>query len=209
MSHGALVLMVPTIETRGEILRSDLRASDYAEALDGLVLQGGADLSPHSYGEEPGHPDWTGDAVRDEYEIALVRAFISAGKPVLGICRGAQLINVALGGTLHQDIPGHRSEHYDKHSHAMRIQPGSRLATLYPGVDRANVTSIHHQAINRLADGLVVEAWSEPDNHIEAVRRTAGGYVVGLQWHPEFHPASRELLDSAPVLQEFLAAARG
>ena len=209
MSHGALALMVPTIENGGAVLRSDLRASDYAQALDGLVLQGGADISPRSYGEEPRHPDWAGDRIRDEYELALVRAFVEAGKPVLGICRGAQLINVAFGGSLHQDIAEHRSEHYDTHAHEVRLERGSRLGMLYPGVERASVISIHHQAIKRLGAGLVVEAWSHLDNHIEAVRGRAGGYVVGLQWHPEFHPANPALLDSGPILNDFVDAARG
>jgi putative glutamine amidotransferase len=209
MAHGALVLMVPTIEKDGEVIRSDVRVSDYAGALDGLVLQGGADVNPIAYGEEPLQPEWGGDRIRDLYEIELVRAFVEAGKPVLGICRGAQLINVAFGGSLHQDIAGHRSDEYERHRHEMRIEPGTRLSRIYPGVDRALVTSIHHQAIRELGRGLEVEAWSEPDRHVEAIRASGEHYVAGVQWHPEFHPANRALLDSGPILQDFLAAAKG
>jgi putative glutamine amidotransferase len=209
MAHGALVLMVPTIEKDGEVVRSDVHVSDYAGALDGLVLQGGADVNPIAYGEEPLQPEWAGDRVRDLYEIELVQAFVEAGKPVLGICRGAQLINVAFGGTLHQDISGHRSDEYERHRHEMRIEPGTRLSRLYAGLDRALVTSIHHQAIRGLGRGLQVEAWSEPDRHVEAIRASGERYVAGVQWHPEFHAANRALLDSAPILQDFLAAAKG
>ena len=183
------------------------RAADYAGALDGLVLQGGADISPLAYGEQPLKPEWAGDALRDGYEIELVRAFTAAQKPVLGICRGAQLINVALGGTLHQDIPAHRSDEYDQHAHEVRLEPGSGLARLYGETGPRRVVSIHHQAIKRLAPGLVVEARAE-DGVIEAVRGTGASYVCAVQWHPEFHGGRHGFLDGGPLLDEFLRAAR-
>lgn len=104
MSRDVLVLMVPTVDKEGIIHRSNIRLSDYAKHLDGLVLQGGSDIAPESYGEAPLKPEWAGDRVRDVYEMELLHEFIEAGKPVLGICRGLQLINIALGGTLYQDI---------------------------------------------------------------------------------------------------------
>jgi putative glutamine amidotransferase len=104
MSRDVMVLMVPSVCGDGVVHRSSIRLSDYPQYLDGLVLQGGADISPQCYGEEPLHPDWAGDRLRDAYEMELFHEFVEAGKPVLGICRGAQLINVALGGTLYQDI---------------------------------------------------------------------------------------------------------
>jgi gamma-glutamyl-gamma-aminobutyrate hydrolase PuuD len=129
---------------------------------------------------------------------------------VLGICRGAQLINVAFGGTLHQDIPSHRSDEYEKHRHEIRFEPGSALARLYRGVQRPTVTSIHHQSIKALGRGLRVEAWSEPDGIVEAIRGNGKAYVFAVQWHPEFHhPGDESALDSAPILEEFLRAARG
>jgi putative glutamine amidotransferase len=197
-SRGALVYLIPAGE----------RANDYAADLDGLVLQGGADISPLAYGEQPLKPEWAGDPVRDRHEISLVKAFRSEGKPVLGICRGLQLINVALGGSLHQDIPHHRSDEYDEHAHEVKLEPGSALARLYGETGPRRVVSIHHQAINKLGRGLHVEAHSVPDGQIEAIRGDSGGsYVCAVQWHPEFHGSRHDFLDGGPLLDEFLREA--
>jgi gamma-glutamyl-gamma-aminobutyrate hydrolase PuuD len=217
MSRDVLVFMVPTVDKDGLLHRSEVRLADYARALDGLVLQGGSDVSPSTYGETPLAPQWAGDRLRDVYEIELVHEFIEAGKPVLGVCRGAQLINVAFGGTLYQDIPTqlaeaqvHVTDAYERHRHDIRFEPGSGLARLYRGVDKPVVTSIHHQSIKALGRGLRVEAWSEPDGVVEAIRATGKSYVFAVQWHPEFHhPGDRSVLDSAPILEQFLEAARG
>jgi putative glutamine amidotransferase len=196
-SRDALLFVIPL----------SVRPRDYAVALDGLVLQGGADISPLTYGEEPLKPEWAGDPVRDRYEISLVEAFTAAGKPVLGICRGLQLVNVALGGSLHQDIPHHRSGEYDQHAHDVRLEPGSGLARLYGETGPRRVVSIHHQAIKRVAPGLRVEARAE-DGVIEAVRGEGPGYICAVQWHPEFHGGRSGFLDGGPLLDEFLRAAR-
>jgi putative glutamine amidotransferase len=217
MSRDVLVFMVPTVDKDGLIHRSEVRLADYARVLDGLVLQGGADVSPSSYGETPLAPQWAGDRYRDVYEMELVHEFIEAGKPILGICRGAQLINVAFGGTLYQDIPTqlpqsqvHVADSYEKHRHEIRFEPGSGLARMYRGVQKPTVTSIHHQSIKTLGRGLRVEAWSEPDAVVEAIRANGKGYVLAVQWHPEFHhPGDASTLNSAPILEEFLEAARG
>ena len=217
MSRDVLVFMVPTVDKDSLFHRSNIRVGDYARVLDGLVLQGGADVSPLTYGEEPLDAEWAGDRLRDVYEIELLHEFVEAGKPVLGICRGAQLINVGFGGTLYQDIgtqlpeaQTHVTAAYEKNVHEMRIEPGSGLARLYPGVERARINSIHHQAIKALGRNLRVEARSEPDGLIEAVRGSGKSYVFAVQWHPEFHvPGDGSLLDSAPILDEFLLAARG
>jgi gamma-glutamyl-gamma-aminobutyrate hydrolase PuuD len=217
MSRDVLVLMVPTVDKDGLLHRSSIRLADYARHLDGLVLQGGADVSPLSYGEEPLRPEWAGDRLRDEYEMELLHEFMEAGKPVLGICRGLQLINVALGGTLFQDIGtqvaeagAHVDDTYEKHLHEIRFEPGGRLARIYRGASRARVTSIHHQSVKTLGRNLAVEAWSDPDHVIEAMRGTGKGFVLGVQWHPEFHvPGDENVLDSAPILDAFLEAARG
>jgi len=202
-SSGALVYLVPD---QGNL-------ADYAADLDGLVLQGGSDIAPQTYGEEPLRPEWAGDAPRDRYELELLERFMDASKPVLGICRGQQLINVALGGALYQDthtqLAGaalHQDTAiYDAMFHRIAIEPGSGLARLYPGVKEAKVNSIHHQAISRLGSGLRVEARSVDDKVIEAVRHTGPGYVVGVQWHPEFlAKGDPDLLDATPLLQEFL-----
>ena len=123
MSAGAMVVMVPC--PTGETARGDVTLEHYAEWLDGVVMHGGADVWPGSYGEEPMRPEWLGDRVRDLYDLAVVEAFSQAGKPIFGVCRGLQLINVAFGGTLYQGIetqvPGsqlHRNPtEYDRHYH--------------------------------------------------------------------------------------------
>jgi putative glutamine amidotransferase len=211
MSTGARAYLVPAPATDGPVTLADLVAD-----FDALVLHGGSDVSPRSYGEEPLRPEWAGDFVRDQYESALLRIFRAERKPVLGICRGMQLMNVALGGTLYQDIgtqvPGagnHREwEIYDHNSHRISLEPGSHLATLYPGRADWSVNTIHHQAIRTLAPGLRVEARSPNDGIIEAVRGEGPGWTYAVQWHPEFHDARfPDLVPSAPLLADFLSAA--
>ena len=216
MAHGALAFMIPTLGQSAEVRRGALSVSDYVRALDGLVLQGGADVSPESYGEKPLRPEWSGDRIRDLFEIELIWEFVIQNKPVLGICRGEQLINVACGGTLYQDIaeqfPG-ASQHrdallYDGFHHDIKIVEGSRLAELFPDRQLCRVNSIHHQAIRKLGSDLVVEAYGHPDGVIEAIRWLGNCYMAGCQWHPEFQSSTSELLDSAPIMLDFLAAAR-
>ncbi len=184
---GALPLLVPDVE-------DDAGAAAVVGELDGLVLAGGADVSPTNYGETPLRDAWAGDAVRDAYEKRLVQLAIDRGLPVLGICRGLQLLNVALGGSLWQDIGTqvegalvHRDWHrYDENGHSVRIEADSWVAGIYGGAESLEVNSIHHQGIHRLAPGLRPTAWA-PDGIIEAVEDTAADrFVVGVQWHPEW-----------------------
>lgn len=210
----ALPVMVPS--PLGDTSRGTVGFDDYARWLDGLVLMGGSDMWPGHYGEEPLQPQWAGDRVRDEYETALARAFVAQGKPVFGVCRGLQVLNVAFGGSLLQDIatlkphalPHRNAELYDRNFHTVEFVPGSRLAQLYPGVSRATVNSVHHQGIARLAEQFVVEAVCPDDEMIEAVRWSGPGYVAAVQWHPEFHRSGDGVIDDAPILRDFLAAAR-
>lgn len=216
MSRDVLVFMVPTVNTNGLLHPSNITLRHYARQLDGLVLQGGADVAPMTYSEAPTRPEWSGDRARDLYELELVHEFVNAGKPVLGICRGCQLINVAFGGSLYQDVatdlPGaheHVNDDYDAHRHAIVFPPGSSLGRMFPRQQRAVVNSIHHQAVKDLGRDIQVEAMSDPDGVIEAIRYRRADFVMGLQWHPEFHRAGGgELLDCTPVLDEFLRAAR-
>ena len=215
MSAGALIVMIPTVERGNAAVELALSVQDYVDALDGLILQGGADIDPEAYGESPSELLQTTDALRDRFELNLLRAFAAAGKPVLGICRGMQLINVAYGGSLHQDLiadgatkANHVAPSYDEHVHPLRIEPGSWFDALYPGVTRPIVNSIHHQGVKALGKGLAVEAWSD-DGIPECIRATDSGFVVGVQWHPEFHDHRfPQLLPGNPMLQAFLAAVR-
>jgi len=218
MSAGALVVMVPC--PTGETARGDTSLMHYAEWLDGVVMHGGADVWPGTYGEVPLRDAWMGDRVRDLYDLAVVEAFEQAGKPVFGVCRGLQLINVAFGGTLYQDIETqhpnalqHRDPiSYDQNFHDIELVEGSRLSDLYPDLTHTRVNSIHHQGIKHLAPGFDVEAWSYPDRVPEAIRRRPGeggrGYIAATQWHPEFHRANGPIqtMDDTAILHDFLNA---
>ncbi|RAV07295.1 gamma-glutamyl-gamma-aminobutyrate hydrolase family protein [Mycolicibacterium sp. GF69] len=161
------------------------------DGLDGLILTGGRDVVPASYGQER-HPatdeDVAEDRRRDELEFALVRGAMRRGMPVLGICRGAQVLNVALGGTLHQHLPdviGHGRHQQGSavfSTSTVRTVPGTRLAGLIG--DSSDAQCYHHQAIDRPGDGLVVSAQDE-DGVIEAVEILGDAFVLAVQWHPE------------------------
>ncbi|SAK77150.1 peptidase C26 [Caballeronia calidae] len=216
MSRDVLVFMIPTVGHQGMLHPSNIRLRDYAKHLDGLLLQGGADVSPQSYEEVTTRPEWPGDRVRDMYELELLHEFVESGKPVLGVCRGCQLINVAFGGTLYGDIATdvptagiHVNEQYDQHRHSIRFPEGSTLVNMFPHQREAIVNSIHHQAVKTLGRDLNIEAVSASDGIIEAVRYRKSPFVVGVQWHPEFHRAGgAELLDCTPLLDTFLRVAR-
>ena len=226
MSGGAMPVMVPspvgdTTGARDFHASSDgssVSVNDYAEWLDGLVLHGGADLWPGSYQEAPVDQRWQGDQGRDRYEIALLRAFVAAGKPVFGICRGMQLINVAYGGTLVQDIPSQRpdakqhrdADLYDQNFHEVELVPATRLATLLASAaaQSRKINSVHHQCVKDLAPGFVVEARCPEDHTIEAIRHSGADWVAGVQWHPEFHRPEYGTMDDRAIQQDFFEAVR-
>ncbi len=216
MSRDVLVFMIPTVDTQGLLHPSHIRLHDYAKHLDGLVLQGGADVSPMTYSEVATRHEWQGDRMRDMYELELLHEFVEQGKPILGVCRGCQLINVAFGGTLHQDIATdlteaipHVTETYEHNRHTLTFPEGSSLAQMLAPVDVPIVNSIHHQSVKTLGRDLSVEAVCAEDGVVEAIRYRKAPFVLGLQWHPEFHRAGGpEFLDCTPVLDNFLRAAR-
>ena len=161
------------------------------DGLDGLIITGGRDVDPPSYGQRPHPATDEPDAAnreRDALEFALVDGAIRRGLPLLGICRGAQVINVALGGTLHQHLPdviGHTHHQQGNavfSTSAVRTVPGTRLAALIG--DCSDAQCYHHQAVDRLGDGLIVSA-QDTDGVIEAVELPGPNFVLAVQWHPE------------------------
>ncbi|MCA0326455.1 MAG: gamma-glutamyl-gamma-aminobutyrate hydrolase family protein [Proteobacteria bacterium] len=218
MAHGVVALMIPFIDHGAQPARKRPPLRDLVEHLDGLVLQGGIDISPTTYGATPWQEKAEYDGIRDAYELDLLRGFIEADKPVLGICRGCQLLNVYFGGTLIQDIPSqwpgaiphNDTVRYDRLIHEVHFTPGSRLSEIY-GYEPRRVTSIHHQCVDQLGKGLVLEARSPIDLVPEGIRHTKYPFVMGVQWHPEFHPGSTDaeepVVDSGPLMMAFLKAA--
>jgi putative glutamine amidotransferase len=196
---GALALVLPPDEMVVE--SPDL----LLDRIDGLLLAGGADVDPASYGAVP-HPEtglvWP---ERDRFEIALALRAIERGIPLLGACRGMQILNVALGGTLQQHLPEVVGTDQHRHTpglfgdHEVTLEPGS-LAARATGGERALVKSHHHQGIAELGEGLVATGWSPDDQLIEAVELPGDGYVLGVLWHPEEDEANRviaSLVDAA------------
>ncbi len=182
---GVALLLVPDPEVAED-------PDQVLELLDGLILAGGADIDPASYGAEP-HPE-THDTVpaRDVFEVALARGAIERDLPVLGICRGMQLLNVALGGTLLQHLPEHvgHGEHrrvlgsFDGAEHDVTLSAGS-LAARAAGELEHVTRSHHHQGVDRLGEGLVVSGVSRLDDVPEAIELPDKRFVLGVQWHPE------------------------
>ncbi|WP_345008334.1 gamma-glutamyl-gamma-aminobutyrate hydrolase family protein [Streptomyces shaanxiensis] len=151
--------------------------------LDGLVIAGGPDVEPVRYGAEREPRTGPPARERDAWELALIDAALAAGLPLLGICRGMQLLNVALGGTLVQHIDGHAEAVGVFGGHTVKPVPGSLYAGVVP--EETSVPTYHHQAVDRLGEGLVASAYAA-DGTVEAVELpSAGGWVLGVQWHPE------------------------
>jgi putative glutamine amidotransferase len=178
---GLAVLLTPGETDPGELL----------ERIDGLVLAGGGDLDPASYGGGPHTHTYSVSPERDVFELALLRGVLDRGLPTLAICRGMQILNVALGGGLHGHLPDvvgdsvvHRSSQTEAAAHAVRLAARSRLAGRIGAAELAAVPSWHHQALDRLGAGLEPVAWA-PDDVIEAVELRGEPQLVAVQWHPE------------------------
>jgi putative glutamine amidotransferase len=158
-------------------------------AVDGLLLSGGGDIDPTRYGALPVPEVFGIDPGRDAFEVALVLAAARAGLPVLGICRGCQVMNVALGGSLHQHVPALTGRnHFQKEFslvpvHEVRVTPGTLLAGVVE-TTTVEVNSLHHQAVDRVGTGLQVVAWSD-DGIAEGLESNVGARLLGVQWHPE------------------------
>ncbi|MFG2787714.1 gamma-glutamyl-gamma-aminobutyrate hydrolase family protein [Streptomyces sp. NPDC048419] len=189
---GGVAVMLPPDEV--------LRAADVVSRLDGLVIAGGPDVEPVRYGAERDPRTGPPARARDSWELALIDAALAARVPLLGICRGMQLLNVALGGTLVQHLDGHAEVVGVFGHHPVKPVPGTRYAAAVP--EETSVPTYHHQAIDRLGSGLLPSAHAA-DGTVEAVELPpADGWVLGVQWHPEMGEDTR-------VMRALVEAAEG
>ncbi|TCD45972.1 gamma-glutamyl-gamma-aminobutyrate hydrolase family protein [Streptococcus sp. X16XC17] len=156
-------------------------AKDYVAMIDKLALSGGRHVEPELYGEEKVIVSEDYSPERDAFELALIKEALKQGKPIFAICRGMQLLNVALGGSLYQSIEHHWQENVFGTSHGLEIKPESRVAQVFN--KSVQVNSLHQQSIKQLGEDLVATAWDPRDGTIEAYE---GKRILGLQWHPEF-----------------------
>src|SRR4051794_27272507 len=189
---GGIVVMVPP----DAHLRDE--PDELLDLIDGLILAGGADIDPSSYGAEP-HPETKGTVPeRDAFEIALARRAMERDVPLLGICRGMQLMNVARGGTLEQHLPDSHGHHdhrralgtFDDADHDVRLAEGS-LAHRAAGDAMHATKSHHHQGIAEVGEGFEVTGWAVMDDLPETIELQDGGFALGVQWHPEADESSR------------------
>ncbi|HEX7298942.1 MAG TPA: gamma-glutamyl-gamma-aminobutyrate hydrolase family protein [Solirubrobacteraceae bacterium] len=204
---GGLALMLPPDEAL------EREPDEVLDLIDGLILAGGADIDPAAYGDEP-HAETHGTVPeRDDFELALARRAIERDLPLLGICRGMQLMNVAAGGTLLQHLPDSHGHHehrrhpgtFDGADHDVRLSEGSLAARATGEVVHAT-KSHHHQGIDRLGTGLEVTGWSLIDDLPEAVEMPERRFALGVQWHPEADERSRLV---AALVKEADAARNG
>ena len=185
---GAATVLLPVVD------RPHL---DLLDRIDGLLLIGGADVDPATYGAARDPATEATSPERDQFEIALVRAALDRDLPLLGICRGMQILNVALGGTLQQEIaPDGPNPHrralgsFEGTEHEVTAEPGS-LAAAAIGEEVHRVRCHHHQGVAELGEGLVVSARAAVDGLVEAIEADEGGWVLGVQWHPEADERTR------------------
>lgn len=202
---GALPVILPDLKNENAL-------GEFIERVRGVVFAGGADVSPESYGRHEYDSKWPGDKVRDAYEIALIRKAEHAKLPILGVCRGMQILNVAFGGTLYQDITTEKSESlvhrdwdiYEQNVHDIKIERGSWLEKIYQKTN-LKVNTVHHQGIRELSKDFRAVAFA-PDGIIEAIEALNGRSIRAVQWHPEWHRLDRQGVDDLElVLRDFVS----
>jgi len=199
-SAGGIPILIPLVDDK-KITKN------YLESINGLVFTGGQDISPLAYGENPIQQVQMICEERDEFEIELFLEALKLNMPILGICRGMQLINVAMGGTLYQDMSFERKEalgHFPQNTpvhnlyHSLKIDRESKLFSIFRETEM-KVNSFHHQAIKKTADNLKEAAWAS-DGIIEAIEHISSDFVLGVQWHPEdltiHHPTFLKLFEA-------------
>jgi putative glutamine amidotransferase len=196
-------ILIPSLES------TSLRA--FVKEMDGIVMQGGDDVAPETYGEKS-IGRWSGDVQRDVIELEILKYASMAEKPIYGICRGFQLMNVFFGGTLYQDLDEqfssdikHKTMDYDQNVHEIHLKKGSYLHGINNKFGQVMVNSIHHQAVKELSPVLEPIAWSGKNLLVEAFVHKSSPHIIGVQWHPEYDwNHSVQLLSAEKIYNYFL-----
>lgn len=183
---------------------NDPQLAQKTAACDGLLLPGGDDIDPSYYNQERSEKCGKSSALRDRAEHTMLEAFLPTGKPILGICRGQQFLNVFLGGTLHQHLENHSDfKTRAKGCHNVRIAAGTRLSAIVP--ENVFVNSLHHQAADLIGNGLIVSARAK-DGTVEALELEGHPFCIAVQWHPEH--LSQHRLDQQAIFDAFVKACK-
>jgi putative glutamine amidotransferase len=203
---GGMALLLPPDDGAAE------RPGEMLDLVDGLIFAGGSDIDPASYGARA-HLETVGSwPERDRFELALAHEALERDMPVLGICRGMELLNVACGGTLVQHLPDQLGNERHRHTpgafgdHEVRLTEGT-LAARAVGVDRTAVKSHHHQGVDELGEDVAVTGWAVEDDVVEAIELPGKPYALGVLWHPEEDERSRVVASLVEAAREYRAAA--